>query len=317
MTIINLLYSKFILSISICLISCFTIFFIFSLIGNLGEGYLFSIIIKISILNSFQILTYVPTFVLLISVVLLIIFLRSNNEIIIIKSYINTKRLMIFFLPIICIFTVLEINKNNLSIFLENNKEYLVNQGSISKNKIHIDNFQDTKEITVLQNFDLNNMSEANYRSYKIVNQKLYLAIYSKKLFLQNNGLFINNFTQYKDNAIKDFKIKKEIKLDYKEMAHKNSFINNINDDSLKIDFNLINLVIFFFIFLNYIFLIFFNKKFVSSKQSMINPIFQSIIILLYSFIIFNNNLSFFRQEFEVLASVIVGMFLLKVYLNE
>ena len=63
MKIINLLYTKFLLSFSICLISSFSIFFIFSLIGNLGEGYFFKIILKISLLNSVQILTYVPTFV--------------------------------------------------------------------------------------------------------------------------------------------------------------------------------------------------------------------------------------------------------------
>ena len=50
MKIINLLYTKYILSLLICLISSFVIFFIFSLIGNLNEDYLFNIIIKIKFL---------------------------------------------------------------------------------------------------------------------------------------------------------------------------------------------------------------------------------------------------------------------------
>lgn len=316
MKIINLLYIKFLLSFSICLISSFSIFFIFSLIGNLGEGYFFNIILKISILNSVQILTYVPTFVFLISVILLIIFLRSKNEIIIIKSYLNIKRLMIFFLPVILIFTIFEINKKDFLSFLEDNKQYLIDQSNLSKNKIHINNSKDIKEITVLQNFDVNDMSKANYRLYKISNQKLNLAIYSNNLFLLNNTLFINNYTEYKDNEIQEFKNIKEIKLDYKDIALKNSIIN-INNASYKVDFKFINLIIFFVIFLNYIFLIFFDKRFVSSKQSLIYPIFISIIILLYSFIVFNNSLSFFKQEFEVLASIVVGMLFLKVYLNE
>lgn len=316
MKIINLLYTKFLLSFSICLISSFSIFFIFSLIGNLGEGYFFKIILKISLLNSVQILTYVPTFVFLISVILLTIFLRSKNEIIIIKSYLNKKRLMIFFLPVILIFTIFEINKKDFLSFLEDNKQYLIDQSNLSKNKIHINNFRDFKEITILQNFDVNDMSKANYRLYKISNQKLNLAIYSNNLFLLNNILFIDNYTQYKNNEIQEFKNTKEIKLDYKDIALKKSIIN-INNASYKVDFKFVNLIIFFVIFLNYIFLIFFDKRFVSSKQSLIYPIFISIIILLYSFIIFNNSLSFFKQEFEVLATIVVGMLFLKAYLNE
>ena len=317
MKIINLLYTKFLLSFSICLISSFSIFFIFSLIGNLGEGYFFNIILKISLLNSVQILTYVPTFVFLISVILLTIFLRSKNEIIIIKSYLNIKRLMIFFLPVIFIFTIFEINKKDFLAFLEDNKDNLINQSDLSKNKIHINNSQGMKEITILQNFDASNMSKANYRFYKISNQKLSLAIYSNNLFILNNNLFINYYTQYKNNEIQEFKNTKEIKLDYREIARKNLVINNINNTSYRVDFKFINLIIFFVIFLNYIFLIFFDKRFVSSKQSLTYPIFISIIILLYSFVIFNNSLSFFKQEFEVLASVVVGMLFLRIYLNE
>ena len=48
--------------------------FIFSLLGNLNEDYFFNTIIKLSLLNSFQILMYIPSFIFLISVVLLTIF---------------------------------------------------------------------------------------------------------------------------------------------------------------------------------------------------------------------------------------------------
>ena len=63
MKIINLLYTKYILSLLICLLSSSVIFFIFSLLGNLDEEYLFNIIIKISFYNSLQILTYIPAFI--------------------------------------------------------------------------------------------------------------------------------------------------------------------------------------------------------------------------------------------------------------
>ena len=126
---------------------------------------------------------------------------RNNHH----KSYLNIKRLMIF-LPVILIFTIFEINKKDFLSFLEDNKQYLIDQSNLSKNKIHINNFRDFKEITILQNFDVNDMSKANYRLYKISNQKLNLAIYSNNLFLLNNILFIDNYTQYKNNEIQEIK---------------------------------------------------------------------------------------------------------------
>ena len=59
-----------------------------------------------------------PEFIFLLSVVLLIIFLRSKNEIIIISSYMSFKKLIIFFFPIILIFKFFEISKKDLSSYI-------------------------------------------------------------------------------------------------------------------------------------------------------------------------------------------------------
>lgn len=317
MKIIRLLYFKFTLSFSICLFASIIMFFIFSLIANLNEGYLFNIIIKLSFLNAIQILTYVPAFIFLISVILFTIFLRSKNEILIIKSYLNTKRLMIFFLPIVFLFTLFEVNKKNLSLFIEKNEGFLASMDNLFKNKIFIDEYENTKKIIIVENFDPNNMSNMKYRSYEISNEKLRSAEYSNNISLLNNSLIVHNYTQYKDNLIKNLNSQKEIKIDINSLIHKNTFVNNNNKFLIQIDLELINLIVFFVFFLNYVFLIFINKNSISTKQNLIFPILISVVILLYSFIIFNNNLSFFRQEFEFLASLLVGMFFLKVYLNE
>ena len=55
----------------------------------------------------------------------------------------------------------------------------------------------------------------------------------------------------------------------------------------------------------------------VSTKQSLKKPVTISIGLLIYSFFIFNNSLSFYRHEFELMATMIVGMFFLNVILNE
>ena len=194
----------------------------------------------------------------------------------------------------------------------------MVHQNSSSKVKILVNQYSDTKEITILQNFDPNNMDKSEIRSYKIVNNKLKFAEYSNNLDILNNSLLLNNYTQYKNNIIKNFNTQKQININFINLFLKKTFIKNLSDKNLiKFDLSLINLIFFFIIFLNYIFFSFFNKKFVSSKQSLKIPIFMCLLILIYSFVIFNNTLNIYRHEFEFLSSLVVGMFLLKFYLNE
>ena len=97
MKIITYLYKKFIQSFMLCLVSITLIFYVFSLIGNLGEKLSFQSILYLSFLNSLQIISYVPSFIILLSVILLVIFLRSKNELMIIKEYISVNKLVIIF----------------------------------------------------------------------------------------------------------------------------------------------------------------------------------------------------------------------------
>ena len=79
----------------------------------------------------------------------------------------------------------------------------------------------------------------------------------------------------------------------------------------IKFNIKLINFIIFLSYFLR-LFLYFFSSKFINAKQSLKNPIFISLIVLIYSFFVFNNSLSFYRQEFEIIASMIAGMLFIK-----
>lgn len=318
MKIIKLLYFKYSLSFSICLISSYIIFFIFSLLGNLNEDYLFHTIVNLSLLNSLQILMYVPSFIFLISVTLLTIFLKSKNEIIIIKSYMDIKKMMIFFLPIVFIFMILEINKNDLIKLFEDSKNSLINKNSERSSKILIDKSDDTKIITVIKNLDLKNLENAEYRFYKVFNKKIQVAQFSNNLNINNNKLIANNYTEYKDNLIKDYNVKKIINIKLIDLVKQRSVVNNISGKyNYNINIKLINFMIFFILFFNYVFLIFTSKKFVNTKENLSNPIFICLFFLLYSFFIFNNSLSFYKQEFEILASVVIGMLVFKQAIHE
>lgn len=284
----------------------------------MSEDYSFNIILVLSSLNSLQILTYVSAFIFLISLILFSIFLRSRNEIIIIKSYLQINKYIIFFLPIVLSFSIFEINKKDIVAYLEDNKTNLVKVGDKLKSKILINDFDNRKNITILKNVDLNNFEEAEYRSYNILNKEIKMAEFSNELIYSNDKLILKNYTQYKNNVIKDINKQKIINLDLIGLMSRGSLVRDtsIKNNSL-LDFKLINLIIFFIFLLSYIFLNFFNTKYLGSKQSLRNPILISLSTLIYSFLIFNNSLTSYRQEFELIGSMIVFMLFFKAYLNE
>ena len=318
MKIIKLLYLRYFLSFFICLISSFVIFFIFSLIGNLNENFSFYRIFNISFLNSLQILCYVPAFIFLISVILFTLLIKSKNEIIIIKCYIGMKKLLFFFIPLIILFALLEINKKNLSSLIENTKEIVSQSEQKPKSKIIISNDQSKKKFTIYTNVDLNNIDDAEYRSFVITNKEIQIAQFSNNLILSNNALIAENYTEYKNKNIEEIRKNKFLDVDIFELISQKSYVKYVfNQNNVKFDLKLINLVIFFIIFFYYIFLSFFSKTVINPKQSIIKPVILNLLILIYAFFIFNNSLSFFKFEFELLATMIIGMFFLNIYLNE
>ena len=318
MKIIKLLYLKYVLAFSICLISSFVIFFIFSLIGNLSEDYFFSTIINISLINSFQIMLYVPSFIFLLSIILLSIILKTKNEIIIIKSFLSTKKLMVFFLPIVITFTLIEINKKEIGEILEETKTVLTKNINQPPSKIVISKNKKFKTISVFKNLKINNLGDAEYRIYKILDGKIDIAEFSNNLTVFNNTLIAKNYTKYSNSIIKDFDTQKNININLIDLIEQKTIVRKISDENhLKINLNLLNTLVFFIIFFNYIFLFFFNKNYIGTKQSLFFPILTCLLILIYSFLIFNTSLNFYRNEFEILASLVVAMLFLKVYLNE
>ena len=318
MKIISLLYLKYALSFAICLFSSFIVFFIFSLISNLGEDYVFFTILKLSVLNSFQILTYVPLFVFLMSIILFSTFLKSRNEIIIIKSYLNIKKLMIVIIPIVLIFSIFEINKKNMALFLEDNKLNLLQSNNVSKAKIVINKVGNKKTYTIFKNLDLNNLENTEYRSYNIDNREINSADYSAEITYSKNTVILNSYTQYNTNIIKDHETKKKIKINLADLMLQSTLVKDISlNNNIRLDLKLLNFLIFLFLILSYIFLNFFSVNYLSTKQSFKIPILIGFSMLMYAFLIFNNSFSSYKQVFEILASILVTILFLKSYANE
>ena len=317
MKIINLLYSKYCLSFSICLISSIVIFFIFSLIGNLNEDYYFRTIINISIVNSFQILIHVSAFIFLLSVILLLIFLRSKNEKIIIKSYLSFKKIIIFFIPIILFFTFLEINKNSLGLIIDEFKENLIDRNSNAIVKIIIKKSDKTQTFTVFNNINGKNLESTEFRFYKVFNKEIIDAQYSDNLELLDNKLIANSHTKYNKNIIKDIKTKKIFDINFLDLIDNNLIVKDLSEKKYFFSMLQINLLVFYILLFSYIFLIFFNRKFVNNKQSLIIPILVCLLFIIYSFLIFSNSFTTYKQLFELLACIIIFISTLKLSFNE
>ena len=110
----------------------------------------------------------------------------------------------------------------------------------------------------------------------------------------------------------------KIINIDLVELTLENSLVKIISSkNNSLLDLRLINVLFFSIFFLSFTFLNFFNSKYLNSKESLRNPMLVSLSILIYSFIIFNNSIVSYRQEFEILASVIVFILFFRAYLNE
>ena len=316
MKIINLLYSKYYLSFFICLISSFVIFFIFSLIGNLNEDYFFGTIMNISIINSFQILIHVSSFIFLLSVILLLVLLRSKNELVIIKSYLSFKKLIIFFIPIILFFSFLEINKNGLGLLIDDLKEDLIDHDGNAIVKIIINKSDNTQTFTVFNNINGKNLDSTEFRFYKIFNNRIIDAQFSDNLELLDNKLVANGYTKYNNNIIEDIKTKKIFEVNFLELLKSNSIVKDL---SKKDFFKMVNITLFIFSILlfSYIFLIFFNRKFVNNNQNLTYPTLICLLFILYSFLIFTNSFTVYKQLFELLACVVIFISTLKISFNE
>ena len=135
MTLSIYLFKKFLNAIIICIGISFSIFFIFSLIGNLGEKFAFLSILYISSLNALQIFTYIPSHLFILSFCLFIINLKSNNELIIIKEYAKLEILFLIIFPILLLFIFIDFNKDYASSNIEKIKSNIINSKNLNDTK--------------------------------------------------------------------------------------------------------------------------------------------------------------------------------------
>ena len=154
MIIYRYILNKFIKTIFLCFLSSYSIFFIFSLVGNLNENNTFLSIILLSLINSFQIFVYIPSYLIILSLIILLILLRSKNELLIIKEYLSINRAIIVFIPIIIFFLIFDLNKNHLNEIFNNIKSKFIINENYNELKIIYNIDENKGNYTILKNID-------------------------------------------------------------------------------------------------------------------------------------------------------------------
>ena len=202
MKLINYLYSKYLLSLLLSILVSLSIFYIFSLIGNLGENINFLTILYLSYLNAIQILLFVPSLIILLSFILMISFLRSKNEIFIIKEYFSSKKIIIYFFPIIIIYSIFEVNKEDMSKYI-NNLQLNLNENYKNYDfKIIVNEDKNEKSYTIIRGLDLNQSFVNEIRRFFISEGSIISGEFSNKLILSKDKIIAHGLTKYKMDKI-------------------------------------------------------------------------------------------------------------------
>ena len=305
MTLPIYLIKKFFISLVICTGVSYAFFFIFSLIGNLGEKLPFNLILYLSTLNSFQIFTYIPSHLFILSFCLFIISLKSNNELIIIKEYIELKKLFLIIFPILTLFILIEIKKNDISENIEVFKSNLIEPEQKDIMKIFISTTENKKKFTIFSKTN-NKAIVDQYLNFEIQNNTIYRGEIGTSLELSMNNLVSNESTIYENNNFRYENIKKKLIENFKDYWSKNpgSIIKD-KTNSFSSSYNIIKLIIFFSLFYICISMIFFSKKLVNRNVNISRIILVVISIFLYFLLIPKISLNNFGYIFQMITIII------------
>ena len=315
MKILFYFYKRFFSSSIICILSSFSIFYIFSLIGNLGEDLSFISILFLSLLNTLQIFTYIPSIIILIIIIIVMSSLRSRNELFIIKEYFSTNKIILTFLPMTIFFTFIEINKDIASKKLEFLKINFLNSDNYIDTKVIIDQKKDTKSYIILKGINIPEAEITEFQKYEIDENTILKGYYSNVIEFRNTNLVTNKYTIYENNKFENSTKENLIISNINKLNNKNLVIHKNSNNNL--DFFYIIKLIYFSILYICLLLILFNKEIIDRKKNILFPILTSFVLLLYSILISSLELNIFFIEMHVLALILIFLTFYKAYIYE
>ena len=300
------LAKKFSKAFIICTVVSYSIFFIFSLIGNLSEKLSFKSIIFLSTLDSFQIFTYIPSHLFILSLCIFVFNLKSKNELVIIKEYIDFTNLFLIIFPILALFIFLEVNKDNLSNNIDKIKSKIINSKNIEDTKVFISLEGNKKRYTIYSGYDHDSAIINQYLSFESENQTIKRGEISTNLYLEGSDLFINETTIYENNDFQNKNLDKKLIDNFISFWDKNTGAivkNKVNDISS--NYNNILSIILNILFYLCISIIFFSKRLVDRGMNTIKFFLIILSMFLYYLLIPKIMLNNFQYLFQLITITI------------
>jgi len=315
---IQFLYRKLSISLFVSLISFFLIFFVFSTLNNLSNAKKFIDIISISLINSLQIINYVPSVIFIVAIFFLTTSFKSSNELVIIKSYFNKNLLVLAMMPFFFLFSFLEVNKIHTSNILQKTISDLSDTNKNNEIKVLIENEANKKIYNVFKGVNFKDETFSEFLRYETNKDQIDKSIFSKKFELNNKNIILKSSIYYDEDTFAEQN--STIILNY-------SFLDLLNDNLViyknpksKLSINeiiiLVNKYLSSIVFYLIIFLLFFSKK-NTNKNSLRVSLIYSIIFLIYFLIISNIHLANFQLLFMTSISLIFILLFFKFFINE
>ena len=304
------LFKKFFNALFVCGGISYAIFFIFSLIGNLGEKFSFDSILYLSALNSLQIFTFIPSHLYILSFCLIIMHLKSKNELMIIKEYIELKRLFLIIFPILVLFVFVEIKKESFSKHIEKIKTGISNSKNFENRKIFISTDDNKSKYSIFYEVDFKNETINQYLEFDIENQKIKRGMVSNSLNIQNNNLFSNESIVYENNDFRYEFLNKKLFDNFTSIwGTKDETIikNNVNNTNL--NYEIFQSILFHFFFYFCISMIFLSKKIIKRNINIIKIFSLILLIFLYHLLmpkIMLNNFYYFFQVMSLMVLILI-----------
>lgn len=304
----NFIYSAF-----VAIFSCLIVFFIFSLISNLNDDHHFLKIIIISLLNSLQIMFFIPSIIFLLIIYLFCHFLVAKNEIMILRQYVPKSKIitiLIFFLITIASF---EVNKSNFIDFIENIKLKFLNDKNNHKIKLIINSYLNEEEYMVFKNIDTDNRIILKFNYFKINDDSIENSIYSENQRYSDDLLELNSFYQQTGNDLYNVNDSKVIYIENLLKFIKNNKFVNINKfENLKFKLNLFLQFFHYLILFSLILIMLMNSASLQKNQKLIKSTLWGILLIIYSYILFNLNFVSFSTLFIILGITVISVIFLK-----
>ena len=305
---------KFFKSLTICAGVSYSIFFVFSLIGNLGEKFPFKTIFYLSALNSLQIFTFIPSHLFIISLCLFIINLKSKNELIIIKEYIELKNLFLIICPILILFIFIESKKENFSKNIEEIKSNLISSYNFKDTKIYISTDGNTKKYSIFSEYDNNNKTIEQFLSFEVKNQTVNKGEISTSLNIKESNLYSAESIIYENDDFRtDYKNKELFKNFDSFWSANNGTIIKHKKNNVISNYTIIQLLLFYSLFYICVSMIFFSKKFLDRGMKVINAFLLVLSIFLYFLLIPKIMLNNFQYLFQLISIMILIIIFFKI----